>query len=218
MIESEHTMQPSRVLVTAAFLLTGVSNVMAASTVDLSVVGKIIPSACTPTLSNDGTVDHGKISIKDFPAGEKVLPEATINLEVTCDAPTLMAVRSLDNRAGTASFQSSTYDPLTVYGLGLASGGQKIGRYELKMKDVTADEQPSAVIESIDKETWLAADNAMWQPRWLRTVSNGNLMPMAVTTLKADLVVSTVLAPKSALPGAEEIRIDGSATLEVIYL
>jgi hypothetical protein len=129
-----------------------------------------------------------------------------------------MAVRSLDNRAGTAAVQSSTQDPLTVYGLGLASGGQKIGRYELKMKDVTADEQPSAVIESIDKETWFAADNAMWQPRWLRTVSNGNVIPVAVTTLKTDLILSTVLASKNSLPGGEEIQIDGSATLDVIYL
>jgi hypothetical protein len=211
-------MQPSRVLVAAAFLLAGVSNVMAASSVDMSMVGTIIPSACTPTLSGDGTVDYGKISINDFPAWtEMVLPAATINLEVTCNAPTLMAVRSLDNRAGTATVQPQA-DPLTVYGLGLASGGQKIGRYELKMKDVTADEQPSAVIESIDKKTWFAADNAMWQPRWLRTVSNGNIIPVAVTTLKTDLILSTVLTYKNSLPGEEEIQIDGSATLDVIYL
>ncbi|NWC57323.1 DUF1120 domain-containing protein [Pseudomonas sp. Y39-6] len=219
MTESEPVMQPSRVLVAAAFLLAGVSNVMAASSVDISVVGTIIPSACTPTLSDAGTVDYGKISINDFPRlGEMVLPAATINLEVTCDAPTLMAVRSLDNRAGTAAVQSPSHDPLTVYGLGLASGGQKIGRYELKMNDVTADEQPRVVIESIDKETWFAADNATWQPRWLRTVSNGNIIPVAVTTLKTDLMLSTVLAPKDSLPGEEEIQIDGSATLDVIYL
>ena len=86
------------------------------------------------------------------------------------------------------------------------------------MNDVTADEQPRVVIESIDKETWFAADNAMWQPRWLRTVSNGNIIPVAVTTLKTDLMLSTVLAPKDSLPGEEEIQIDGSATLDVIYL
>ncbi|WP_256671205.1 DUF1120 domain-containing protein [Pseudomonas gelidaquae] len=55
-------MQASRVLISAALLLAGVSNVMAASSVDLGVVGVITPSACTPILSNNGVVDYGKIS------------------------------------------------------------------------------------------------------------------------------------------------------------
>ncbi|MEG8231163.1 DUF1120 domain-containing protein [Pseudomonas orientalis] len=208
---------PSRALITVTLLLGSVSNVIAASSVDLSVVGVITPSACTPTLSNSGVVDHGKLSVQDFPANEMVLPQATLQLEVICDGPLLMAVKSTDNRAGTANVYSYV-DPRSVYGLGLASGGEKIGRYTFRTANATADGNPAAVIESVDQTTWMGADVAVWQPGWMRSVSSGGLTPMAVTTFKADLLLDTVLASKRSLPITEEIQIDGSATLDVVYL
>ena len=38
----------------------------AASSADLSVTGLITPSACTPSLSDGGIVDHGKLTVKDL--------------------------------------------------------------------------------------------------------------------------------------------------------
>ncbi|MGU3309469.1 DUF1120 domain-containing protein [Pseudomonas sp. M5A4_2d] len=206
-------MQPSRALITAALLLAGVSNVMAASSVDLSVVGVVTPSACTPTLSNNGVVDHGKVSVQDFPeSGNKVLPTASLQLVVNCNAPMLMAVKPTDNRAGTALYPWPEY-----FGLGLASGGEKIGWYELVMRNATADDVPGIVIESVDGQRWSDSENTVWGAGLMRTVGT-SFAPLPLTTFKADLDVYTTLTDKTNLPISEEIQIDGSATLDVVYL
>ncbi|XVJ49844.1 DUF1120 domain-containing protein (plasmid) [Pseudomonas sp. UBT] len=207
-------MQPSRVLITAALLLAGVSNVMAASSVDLGVVGVITPSACTPTLSNNGVVDHGKVSVLDFPeSGNKALPKVTLQLVVTCDAPILMAVKPTDNRAGTAPYSWPEY-----FGLGLASGGEKIGWYQLVTYNASADDTPGAFIDSDDGKYWWEADNTYWAAGMMRTVKGAGWAPLPLTTFKADLEVQTTLVDKNNLPISEEIQIDGSATLDVVYL
>ena len=206
-------MQPSRALITAAFLLAGVSNVMAASSVDLGVVGVITPSACTPTLSNNGVVDHGKVSVQDFPdSGNKKLPTTTLQLVVACNAPMLMAIKPTDNRAGTALYPWPEY-----FGLGLASGGEKIGWYELVMRSATADDVPGVVIDSYDGR-WSEAENTVWGAGVMRTVGSTGWAPLPLTTFKADVDVYTTLTDKTNLPISEEIQIDGSATLDVVYL
>lgn len=218
-------MHPSRVMIAGAFLLAGVSavsTVMAASNVDLSVVGKIIPSACTPTLSNGGIVDHGKIALQDFPSNNyKVLPKVTIKLEVTCDAPVMMAVKSTDNRIGTAvpAYPSPGQGELSRFGLGLASGGQKIGWYMLELGNAMADDIPVGMIESWDGKVWLdAPTHSYWQPGWMRTAHDGSHTPLPMTKFNTEVVVSTTLELRRSLPNAEETQIDGNATLDVIYL
>ena len=52
--------------VAASVMLVTGATAFAASTVDLAVKGLIVPSACTPTLSGGGIIDHGKISAKDL--------------------------------------------------------------------------------------------------------------------------------------------------------
>ena len=84
---------------TAATLLLGSAHVLAASSVDLTVKGLITPSACTPTLSNGGAVDYGKISAKDLKVDQQTfLDSQTVQFTVTCDAATLMAMEAKDNR------------------------------------------------------------------------------------------------------------------------
>ncbi|UEL26578.1 DUF1120 domain-containing protein [Pseudomonas fluorescens] len=222
-------MHPSRVMIAGAFLLAGVSavsTVMAASNVDLSVVGKIIPSACTPTLSNGGIVDHGKIALQDFPAyGYKALPQATVQLEVTCNAPMLMAVKAIDNRVGTAipAYPTDPSSSLSRFGLGLTSGDKMIGWYELKLVNATADGAPGALIEAVNVTgPWFDANaNTIWQPGWMRTVrdsSSAEMTPLPVMAFTADVVVLTTLTERRNLPVTEETPMDGSATVEVNYL
>lgn len=213
-------MQPSRALMTAALLWAGVSNVMAASSVDLSVVGKITPAACTPLLSNGGMVDHGKISAQDLhPYLETKLPDSSLQVSVTCDAPTLIAIKSTDNRPGTSSGNNGS---TAVFGLGLASDNTKIGWYVLNMAEVSADDVPGTPIESANGNMWLeASGSTAWQPGFLRSIKdpgNPTPTPLAMTTFKGVLEMATTLTNKRNLPITEEIQIDGSATLDVVYL
>ena len=200
--------------------LTGASSAFSASSVDLTVKGLITPAACMPLMSNGGLVDHGKISAKDLhPTGNTVLPDASLQLSINCEAATLVAIKGTDNRAGTSAEPSFA---LPNYGLGLASGDQKIGWYLLKMTNTTADDVLRDVIESADGQTWMDAPaNTVWQPNWMRTVngaSNTAPVPLLLTTLKTDVVISTTLRSQRDLPIAEEILIDGSATLDIVYL
>lgn len=220
-------MQQSPVFFTAALWLLGASNVFAESSVDMSVVGKITPVACTPALSNGGVVDLGKISAQDLLTGwpgETPLPDATLALSVNCISTALVAIKVTDNRPGTVYGGTGSYPNISEFGLGLASNGKPIGRYRLTTINASADAVASEVIEKAPGAlTWISTSStAGWQPNWLRSVSNGSagsdLAPRPLQTFKTDLIVSTRIAPKSTLPIAEEIQIDGSATLDIVYL
>ena len=117
----------------AALLLMSAGHSGAASDVDLAVKGKITPSACEPILSNDGNVDFGKISAKslysDIPT---FLGNHSLQLTVTCEATTLLALHAKDNREGT-SYSDGTY------GLGLINGNEKLGFLTLVMTDAIAE-------------------------------------------------------------------------------
>lgn len=212
-------MKQSLTLLAAALMLSGVSTSFAASSVDLSVKGMITPSACVPTLSGGGVVDYGKISAQDLkPNGFTPLPEGRLELSVACEAATLMAVKSTDNRPGTSA-ESGAF--LKNFGLGLASGDKKIGWYLLKMANATGDGVPRAIIESEDGNSWIDAWDTIWQVGWMRTLngaSGGAATPLPLQNLKVDVIVAPTLADKRSLPITEEILLDGSATFDVVYL
>ncbi|KRP53443.1 DUF1120 domain-containing protein [Pseudomonas poae] len=191
-------------------------NAFAASNIDLSVKGLITPSACTPGLPNNGDVDLGKISAKDLKQDTyTLLPERTLQMSIDCDASTLFALQGTDNRAS-----SSTTS--TDYGLGLIDNTQKIGRYSLLMSNSVADTVTVAALESFDGGlTWMELDGAIWQRKNLAAFgsrTNGQWAPIPIKALTTDLILKPLIAPAKDLNLANEVQIDGSATLEVKYL
>lgn len=76
---------------TATLLLIGAGPVWAASSQDLTVKGVITPSACAPVVSGGGTVDFGKVSVRDLNADTYTdLPRETMLLSVRCEGPTIL--------------------------------------------------------------------------------------------------------------------------------
>lgn len=200
-------------LIAASLLVLGASNVFAAPSADLTVTGLITPSACTLALSNGGVVDHGTISIKDL-SDTTHLDKVTLQLSVNCAASTFFAIQSTDNREGTAA---GVRDSGSVFGLGLSADNQKLGRYVLTMENVVADGAEQLLVESVNGNTWFyASPDAVWQPGWMRSVSAPGYIPAAVQNLMTDLVVATTIEKPTMT--TDEIRLDGSATLEVLYL
>lgn len=200
-------------LLAASLLVLGASNVFAAPSADLTVTGLITPSACTPALSNGGVVDHGTISVKDL-SDTTQLDKVTLQLSVNCAASTFFAIQSTDNREGTAA---GVRDSPSVFGLGLSADNQKLGRYVLTMENVVADGAEQLLVESVNGNTWFyASPDAVWQPGWMRSVSAPGYIPAAVQNLMTDLVVATTIEKPTMT--TDEIRLDGSATLEVVYL
>ncbi|AKS06223.1 DUF1120 domain-containing protein [Pseudomonas trivialis] len=198
----------------AALLLSSAGNVLAASSVDLTVKGLITPSACEPTLSNGGVVDIGKISAKDLNADQEThLPSQYLQLGVTCDAATLMALEATDNREG-----SNFADDMAHFGLGLTNDSEKLGGMELRIVDPIADGvSPWIIGLQNGSSTWIrsyyfARDNI------LSVANTGGAIPIPVQQFTSSLRINPIIAPTSGLTLNNEVAIDGSVTLTVIYL
>lgn len=195
-------------------LLTTAGNALAASSVDLTVKGLITPSACEPTLPNGGNVDIGKISAKDLKADDHTnLGEHTLQLTVTCDAATLMAIEPHDNRAG-----SSSDEVPSRFGLGLINGSEKLGFLEVWLSAPSADGNAGRLIGSVDGgSTWTQEVNFA-TGGILSVADNTTLAPTPVQVFTANMTASPSIAPASGLTLTEEVPIDGSVTLTVKYL
>lgn len=198
----------------ATLLITGAGQAFAASSVDLTVRGLITPSACEPSLSGGGNVEIGKISAKDLKADQNtILPDQVLQLTVTCDGATLMAIEPKDNRAGSAS----EVDDAT-FGLGLVNGSEKLGFFNMIVQAAVADGTEVGPIASRD-------DGLTWT-RLMYLINNGitsvanttTVAPVPVQVLVADLLIAPGIAPANSLTLTEEVPIDGSATLTVKYL
>ncbi|AWM90428.1 hypothetical protein DJ564_06145 [Pseudomonas sp. 31-12] len=202
-------------LLTAALLLTGASSAFAASSTDLTVTGVITPSACTPILSSGGIANHGKISVKDLsPDKVTYLPQIVLQMAVNCDAPTTFALSPTDNRSGTGT--ASSY-----FGLGLINTNQKLGNFRVIPRNVMADAvNAQAILSSNGGETWVKEGVGFWGVNniWGVGATGTVIAPIPIKDLLLDLQVRTGIAPTNGLTLTDEVNIDGSATLQIMYL
>lgn len=203
----------------ATLLLICTGPVFAASSVDLTVKGLITPSACTPTLAQGGVADYGKIAAKDLQENQATpLPATTLPLNLNCEAATLFALNGVDNRAGSAS-SPNDYS----YGLGLINETERVGDFVIILTSYLADNLPVSKLASSDNgATWSEnSEDAIWMRGRLAAFGNnasGTWAPIAIKTLTSNQVVHPTIAASSGLTLTEEQPIDGSATLEVLYL
>lgn len=202
-------------------LVTGMAH--AASTAELTVSGLITPMACTPVLSAGGLVDFGKISQKDLnQATATRLPLKTLTLTVSCNAPGRYALRMRDNRDGTAHVNSEIY-----YGLGLDTAGNKLGVYSVKFdpKQTVADALP------VTYGTESTTGGVAWRTSNTNPIDIGSRSllgftdvvgstagPSAIQNLTSTLTLEAVINAKQNLDLSVDTLMDGSATLEVVYL
>lgn len=206
-------MNTSLTLVCTALLLANTASAFAASSVDLTVKGVITPNACTPTFSGGGVVDHGKIASKDLVQNNPTtLPKAMLKLSINCEGPTAIAIRPVDNRAGTATGSSD-------FGLGLINTNKKLGRFYLTPLNMVADAVPVQPIASGDGgRTWYAEWAWELQTLWGAGALDDATTLLPVKDLVMDLEVTTQIARADQFDFSEEQPIDGSGTLEVMYL
>jgi hypothetical protein len=186
-----------------------------ASSTDLTVTGLITPGACTPSLSNNGGVDLGKIPAHTLnQTGNTYLGSYPLQLTVACENPRFIAFESVDNRAGTA-----TEDENFVYGLGLTDEGEKLGYFVTSINEVVVDGRYSDSIESVDGgNSWNYSPSI--RPGALLSVSSQSdyTTPIAVKDLIMDLQIRPAITRADSLTLTNEVKIDGSGTLQLTYL
>lgn len=199
----------------ATVILTGANLAVAASSVDLAVTGLITPSACAPSLSNGGLSDLGKIAAKDLNIDQPTqLPVHNLQLAISCEAPTLVALEPKDNRLGSAYGDSMG----TRFGLGLVND-KKLGYTSLNLASILADGVPMFPIGSTEASTW--APTSLLSYAFLTSFTATRALPTVPTPiqqLSADVLITPTIAPSNTLPLTEEIPIDGAVTLTLKYL
>jgi len=200
-------------------LLTVASSAFAASSTDLTVTGLITPVSCTPSLANGGIVDYGKISAKDLYQNRHTrLEDKSIQLTVSCNAASQFAIRTLDNREDTSSLPGGTQD----FGLGLINGDEKLGNYSLEFKNPVADVALKTLWSSDEGHTWkiFPEGELLVRSFWYAfgNTNGGVSAPAFLQQVTVDMAVYTQIAPANTLNLTNEVRLDGSATLQIEYL
>lgn len=200
--------------ITLAFLLAACApGVFAASNTDLTVSGAIVPSSCTPTLTNDGLIDHGKMTAKDLQATRPtLLAPAELRLEVHCDGETFFTLTTIDNRAGTSAINWRDH------GLGLTPNDEKLGSVTFTLFDPVADENAVNVIVSRNGGSSWSASNYLGHEGLTSFAAIGSNTPMALKDLNARLRAFSIIVPANALTLIDEVPVDGQATLQLKYL
>lgn len=198
----------------APLLIACTPMAFAASSADLSVTGTITPSACAPSLSDGGIVDHGKLTSKDLdPLLPTRLPAGEIQLEVHCEGATFFTLTTVDNRAGTSAINPA------FHGLGVVNGDQKLGSVAFGVFEPQADGTSVLAIMSRDNGNTWGPSSYLGHAGLTSFAATGDpRTPIAIKDLNARLRAFTIIAPASDLTLLDELPIDGHATLQLKYL
>lgn len=107
------------------------------------------------------------------------------------------------------------------FGLGIINGSEKLGFYTLTLTNLNAD-VPSRLIQSADGgNTW---SNIVDNTAILREslIAVGSLTPpfspSDITSATMDITVKPSINPTDGLTLTDEVQLDGSATLQIVYL
>ncbi|OAJ46765.1 DUF1120 domain-containing protein [Pseudomonas marginalis] len=190
---------------------------------ELQLRATFAPTACELSLSGGGVVDFGRISRNDLNSGQSTrLPSKSLMLNLGCDAPTRFALRMQDNRDGSATVNSEIY-----YGLGLDQSANRIGLYSLVFDptDASADSFPRLYrTDSTTAGVAWSLSNASPLPVGANSylgfspIGGSQAGPVAIQHLSSRVTVEAVIAPTNTLDLSSDVVLDGSATLEIIYL
>ncbi|TNV09878.1 DUF1120 domain-containing protein [Buttiauxella sp. B2] len=224
-----------------ALLAASVGNAMAADSVDVKVIGQIIPAACTPTISGGGVIDYGNIKASTLAADAyTTLPEMQLDFSLVCDAPAKVALKAINGRPGTLAGATETATgagiaPVTMFntpgnaavvGLNL-DGAATIGGYGVRIAADTVTADGNTVDTIVQDNNYSTAGTYIKrtsgslyasQGRVLTWAAPGTLTPVAFKVLAGKLGVQAYINKASALDLTHVIHLDGLTTLEVVYL
>jgi hypothetical protein len=191
---------------------------------ELTLQAHFAPVACVPQLSNGGLVDYGTLAAKDLNAThETPLPTRTLQFSVSCDAATPFALKMHDNRNGSATGGIDE----TAYGLDLDASQNKIGRYYLNIDPAEFSADALGTLYRTDS----TSGGVAWSSSSARQIpiaanslmgftdrAASTLGPVPIQHLAGTVRLKAYLAPTQALDLRNVVYINGSGTLEIIYL
>lgn len=192
---------------------------------ELRLRAAFTPASCTPRLGQGGVVDFGRIGSGQLAQRQVTRLERGLSLTVQCDGPTRFALSAKDNRAGSA-LPVPGQEAATLFGLGTTQAGGAVGSFRLRIDAPNAGAPLWPVQAAPAGVTWrrvpgeqaAVAHGGQWLGFSLDASAGEAAGPSALDGLSAQVQVELYLAPLEALKLREETPIQGSATLEIIYL
>lgn len=228
----------------ASVLTVTASSVMAASSIDIQVKGKIVPSSCTPVFTSGGGIaDFGTIKVASLNSTTTTsLPDVkTIPITINCEEATRIGVTFNDAHADSAptedlpqAFTDTDFaiDPENTSGLGMYNG-KKIGAYSMgiKMDAGTLTNDKGETLYPIysrnsDSETqWgkrggphyfqIVTDKS--ETYSFTSTSSGN-QPVAQKQVNFNVGIMAMINPTDDLHITDEATLDGLTNVELVYL
>ncbi|UYP73625.1 DUF1120 domain-containing protein [Pantoea dispersa] len=219
----------------AIAVLAASTNVMAES-VDVVVKGTIAPIACKANILGGGVIDYGVISPEALKADDFTnLPVKSTNLTITCDAPAKIALAVKNNRMGTVpgrpalrNFDYPTagaklFGATNAATLGLGMANEKaIGGWAAQFVNLKADNVDSKIISTDNSgSSW---GTGVWMipaynKEYMSSIAKKDEMtPIAAKVFSYDINIEAYLNKSSELDITKPAALDGSATIELVYL
>lgn len=200
------------------------TSAVAATTTELKVGGTIKAAACEAAFSGNGTLDYGVIKAGSLVAGQNTrLPARQVALTVRCDAAVRMTMQVRDNRSASRIADVTGLTILRApedynFGLG-AVAGKNVGGYYLTLEPGTvADGVTVSNMWSVNGNRWHAGAGFLQHEGHLFTFGDSANQPVSFLQVDLKINVFTSLNKPENLPLAQEVPLDGSATIEFSYL
>lgn len=215
------------------------SAMAAAPTALLNVDGKLVMSACTPTLvgaSGGGVVDYGPYTLDDLSStAVNQLGKKNIDLTINCPVATKVSWEPADDKASSRAkipVENGNYLNETMsasgnlYGVGATKGGVNIGNYSLyiDLSKVTANGSSADTLISVDNAaSWArsldgATSSLPQQDREFSVSKTGTYTPIGITTATFPLVTVLAIQDTTTLNITDDTDLDGQATITLRYL
>jgi len=220
------------------------ASVHAATDTTLTVEGKFVPAACSPVLGDSGKVDFGSMSTAMLnkatdSTGLVQLERKKINLTITCDAATSVAILAQDNRTSSkvavgadayiedyAGLGANMMTTGAVFGLGTTTDGKSIGSYTITAiaAELLVDGNPAAIIlKDLDQGTggWTSTSGGLFYPdqtRYISVAEKATKVPKYFTEMTVPLYIAAAVQTKDKLGAGTEVTLDGNATISLVYL
>lgn len=199
-----------------ALLAPGIASAQVAPA-ELYVRGTITPDACVSTAAGGGAVGLGIVNTERLDAAlATAVATKSLAFTINCPAPTLVAFSATDNREGSSLYSQNMY-----FGLGLNLGAEKIGSTSVRFSSLLVDGVTGQLIVSNNSGgTWYRPTlQRLYKGMYVgfNAIASGD-SNVPLSTVSGQIEFLSSIAPADTLTTSAEIAIDGSITMEMLYL
>ncbi|EJN06920.1 DUF1120 domain-containing protein [Herbaspirillum sp. YR522] len=199
------------------------------NSIQIKVVGSLVPPACNLTMPAGSTVDYGRMLHSQLSTdSHTLLPEQKLTFSINCDAPAKVALLLQDEHPATIvqdlikAVRDEPDANFMANGLGSVNG-VNIGIFYVRVSTGSGRNVPGTLrtLRSDGMRGW--SETPVDAPLYANGIyavgfSEGQAaLPTAFNTVSGELAIQTLIRPSAELPSVDEIVLAGSSTLTLYY-